>query len=492
MMQKQVTAEEIGIRSQYVLDMIDELEENQLCMHGFLLMRNGVIGAEGYWKPVTQDEPHRMYSATKTFVAAAIGVLADEGKISLDDRVVDSFPDLLPEGGAHPWLARATIRNLLMMSTCYSRPTYDIDIKDWLKSYFHAKPDHLPGMLFHYDSCGSYVLGALVKRVAGKDFWEYLKEKVLLKIGFAPERKCLEGPDGELWAGSGLLITLREMAAFAQLLLDGGRANGEQLISESFVREATSKRIANRTDGANYSYSDGYGYQIWTTKDGAFYLNGAGAQFAICFPRTGLLFACTADVQGNPQGKHQIFEALWKNVVKRLEDPLPPDAQASTRLENRCRTLVIPPIEGEAYSAVQEAVHGKVFVLEKNPMEIGQVQLTFEGKTGVLAYTTPRGAKKLKFGMGEYLETTFPETHYPGHRLGCPANREYRCVNCGAWLQERTLAIRTEILDEFVGNLTMVLSFNGEEISIEMHKAAQFFLDEYQGYASGKLVDPKL
>jgi len=120
------------------------------------------------------------------------------------------------------------------------------------------------------------------------------------------------------------------------------------------------------------------------------------------------------------------------------------------------------------------------------------VQLTFEGKTGVLAYTTPRGAKKLKFGMGEYLETTFPETHYPGHRLGCPANREYRCVNCGAWLQERTLAIRTEILDEFVGNLTMVLSFNGEEISIEMHKAAQFFLDEYQGYASGKLVDPKL
>lgn len=482
---KKATAEEIGIKSQYVQELIDELEASQLCMHGFLLMRGDMIGAEGYWKPVTREEPHRMYSATKSFVAAAIGVLADEGKITLDDRIIDYFPDLLPEEGVHPYLERATVRNLLMMATCYSRSTYDISMKEWLKSFFHAEPDHLPGMLFHYDSCGTYVLGALVKRVTGQNFMDYLMEKVLLKIGFSPDRKCLEGPDGELWAGSGLLITLREMAAFAKLLLDGGKWDGEQLISEAFVREATTRQIANRTDGTNDSYRDGYGYQIWTTKDDAFYLNGAGGQLAFCFPRTGLIFACTADVQGNPAGKHQIMDALWRNIVNRLEQPMPADEESSRLLARRCEALTIPPIEGAAYSPIQQAVHGRIYDMDENRVGMKNLQVRFEGEKGFLCYDTPRGAKKLAFGMGKYTEETFPETHYPGHRLGCPANREYRCVNCGAWIQENILVIRTQIIDEFVGNLTTVLSFMGDDITIYMVKSAQFFLDEYRGYASG-------
>jgi len=488
---KKVTAEEIGIHSRYVLAFIEEVERKQLCMHGFILIRNGCIGAEGYWKPVTQEEPHRIYSATKTFVAAAIGVLADEGKITLDDKVVDYFPDLLPEEGAHPYLARATIRNLLMMATCYRLPTYDFGMEEWLKSYFHAEPDHLPGLVFNYDSCGSYVLGALVKRVTGKTFLEYLMEKVLLKIGFSPDRKCLEGPDGELWGGSGLVITLREMAAFAKLLLDGGKWGNEQLISQSFIREATAKQISLRPDGANYEYQDSYGYQIWRTKDGAFYLNGAGGQLAICFPDTGLVFACTADCQGNPQGKYQIFDALWRNIVHNLTDPMPADEDAGKDLEARCQALELPPLKGEAYSPLQQKLEGRTYILNQNPMGIEKLQLHFDQGQGALCYETPRGKKKLLFGMGKCLVDKFPETHYPGFRLGTLANREYRCVNCGSWIQENMLGIRVQIIDEYVGNLTIVLSFVGDDVGIHMVKSAQFFLNEYQGFASGSLSTEK-
>lgn len=486
---KKVTAEEIGIKSEYVQEFLDELERHQLCMHGFLLMRHEKIGAEGYWKPMTQEEPHRMYSATKSFVAATIGVLADEGKISLDDRIIDYFPDLLPKEGPHPYLACTTIRNLLMMSTCYTKSTYDINMTDWLKSYFNAIPDHPSGTIFSYDSCGTYVLGALVKRVTGQDFLEYLMKKVLLKIGFSPERKCLEGPDGELWAGSGLLITLRELAAFAKLLLDGGRAGGEQLISEEYVKAATTRQIANRTDGSNCIYYCGYGYQIWILRDDAFYLNGAGGQTAIGFPKTGLIFACTADTQGYPGGNIPIFEALWNKIVSRLEEPMPVDEKSSKRLEKRCRELKMQSIEGEAYSVIQEKIQGKVYDLDENPMEIQDLRVGFAEGKGVLTYSTPRGEKRLTFGMGKYLEDRFPETHYPGQRLRCPAGREYRCLNCGAWVQENILVIRTNIIDEFVGNLTIVLSFDKDKIAIKMVKNAQFFLDEYQGIAGGKIKE---
>ena len=485
---KKVTAEEIGIKSEYVQEFLDELERHQLCMHGFLLMRHEKIGAEGYWKPMTQEEPHRMYSATKSFVAAAIGVLADEGKISLDDRIIDYFPDLLPKEGPHPYLACTTIRNLLMMSTCYTKSTYDINMTDWLKSYFNAIPDHPSGTIFNYDSCGTYVLGALVKRVTGQDFLEYLMEKVLLKIGFSSERKCLEGPDGELWAGSGLLITLRELAAFAKLLLDGGRAGSEQLISEEYVKAATTKQITNRTDLGSHNYYDcGYGYQIWILRDDAFYLYGAGGQKAICFPKTGLIFACTADIQGRLDGNVLIYEALWNKIVSRLEEPMPVSERSSERLEKRCRELTMKPIEGEAYSVIQEKINGIEYELNKNTMGIRELRVDFAEGRGILTYSTPRGEKSLTFGMAKYLEDRFPETHYPGQRLRCPAGREYRCLNCGAWVQENILVIRTNIIDEFVGNLMIVLSFDKDKITVAMEKSAQFFLDEYQGIAGGKM-----
>ena len=193
---KIATAEEIGIKSSCVNKFLDVLEKNNIRMHSFLLMRNGKIGAEGYWSPYTKDTPHRMYSVTKTFVGTAIGVLADEGKISLDDKIVDFFPDLVPDN-VHTYIKEATVRNLLTMCTMYSKPTYNYGDDKWLASYFSATPDHPAGTVFNYDSAGSYVLGAIVKRVTGKAFDEYLMEKILLKLGYDSHRRCLKGPDGE-------------------------------------------------------------------------------------------------------------------------------------------------------------------------------------------------------------------------------------------------------------------------------------------------------
>ena len=72
------------------------------------------------------------------------------------------------------------------------------------------------------------------------------------------------------------------------------------------------------------------------------------------------------------------------------------------------------------------------------------------------------------------------ETHYFGIPLINP-NRMYRATSCAAWTEEQKLVIRSFIIDDHLGNLTITLSFKGNQIGVYMHKTAEFFLNEYEG-----------
>ena len=87
------TPESVGIPSEEISACIRDLEAQELYMHSFMVVRHGKIVAEGYWKPFHKDFRHRMYSVSKSFVAGAVGILIDEGKIKLSDRVCTYFPE---------------------------------------------------------------------------------------------------------------------------------------------------------------------------------------------------------------------------------------------------------------------------------------------------------------------------------------------------------------------------------------------------------------
>ena len=83
------TPEEVGIDSQWLMNFCKRLEEQQLPLHSALIMRHGKVCMETYYKPYTRDTLHRMFSVTKSFVSLGIGLLEAEGKLSLDDKIVD-------------------------------------------------------------------------------------------------------------------------------------------------------------------------------------------------------------------------------------------------------------------------------------------------------------------------------------------------------------------------------------------------------------------
>ena len=151
-----------------VENFVSRLKRESVCMHGFILDVQGEVKATAYYPPFEEGKVHRMYSVSKSMTALAIGLLLDEGKISLDDRIADYFRDFLPEK-PDARLMRLKIRDMLRMATCYRATVYRETDDDWTKPFFTAASTHEPGTVFHYDTGCSQVLAALVARLTGQD-----------------------------------------------------------------------------------------------------------------------------------------------------------------------------------------------------------------------------------------------------------------------------------------------------------------------------------
>ena len=176
-----------------------------------------------------RQEKEENYTDPAVFdmITFVISDLADEGKISLDDKIADHFPDRIGEG-IPPLIAEMTIRDMLMMSTCHKYSTYTGEDMDWLHTFFHPhhEPDHPAGTEFRYDTSATYTMDVLVERLTGKTFLEYLKDKALRELGFSEDAWCVEAPEGYAWGGSGVECTTRDLARFASIFMGGGGFGG--------------------------------------------------------------------------------------------------------------------------------------------------------------------------------------------------------------------------------------------------------------------------
>lgn len=88
-----VSPESQGVPAAAVAAFLEGLKELALPMHSVLLVRRGALLAEYYAEPYPADVPHRIYSASKSFVALAVGLLVGEGKLSVRDRLAVYFPE---------------------------------------------------------------------------------------------------------------------------------------------------------------------------------------------------------------------------------------------------------------------------------------------------------------------------------------------------------------------------------------------------------------
>lgn len=483
--------EEAGISSENIRQYIDILETSGLSTHNVIIAKGDKIVYESYWAPFHKDFLHRMYSVTKSFVAIAIGFLIQDGKLSLDDRIVDKFPADITEG-ANENMKKQTIRNMLMMSTGFPAGNGNWFARkpdDRVKDYFSHGEGYskIPGSFFEYDSHGSFVLGAMVERISGMEFIDYLRLKLFDKIGVSKEAFCLKCPGGYAWGDSALLCTATDLLKVAKFTMNLGSWEGEQILDADYLREATSNLIPTHWDN-NRPSNFGYGYLIWRQQQNSFFFNGMGCQFAVCVPDKDMILIYNGDNQGMPSAKTIIIDNFYNVIVNNTSDAaLPSNDSALKKLTDMSKNLKLMHCKDDTNSPFEKKINGKKFVLDKNQMGIKDVTFTFNGDEGVMAYTNAQGYKELPFGLGKNIFCKFPQSGY-SDMCGSKntENLYYDCASSAEWLADTALYLNVQIIDKYFGRLHMYFSFTDENtVSVRMTKVAEDFLEEYQGMAIG-------
>lgn len=487
-----ITPEQGGISSASIERFINELNAHGFAMHSVLLARGGKILYEGYWKPFSADRLHRMNSVTKSFVGIAVGLLIEDGLLSLDDKVAKFFPDSLP-ANMRAELGEQTVRDMLCMRTCIT-PAGEHWVRDGVpdrtRAYFQATPSRPANTLFFYDTTASFLLARIVKDLTGMPFLELLRKRVLSKIGFSEDAVCIKGNDGYSWADSGLLCTTRDLFRFAEFLRLGGVWKGERLMSEEYVKAATARQTASNPSGWDSYSTFGYGYQIWKTWDDGFAFFGMGDQIMICLPQRELIFVCTADNQGCAFSRALILDAFDRNIRQTVADaPIPEDAKAQASLRLCTDALSLVSLRGAHTSPTSDAINEKTVMLRENPMGLRWCRFCFDASGGRMEYENATGVKSLPFGFGENVLSRFPEEGYPDMDIRAfTPDSYYPCATSAAWQDERTLAIKCFMIGKHLGALYITVGFRPDgTVGLRMLRNTNCFLATYNGYATGRI-----
>ena len=484
---ERITPENAGVQSSEVKRFIDYLNDNSYSIHSLLLLRDGKIFTEAYWKPFNKDFLHRQYSQTKSFVGIAIGLLVSDGLLSLDDKIIDHFPEKIDDINATPdRLKNQTVRNMLTMTTVGEHKWWFRESDpDRTHMYLNdRKTARIPGAIWEYDSAGSQVLSSLVEKLSGMPIFDFLYSRLFSHMGTFKTARMLKTPNGNTWGDSAMLCTTRDMASFAQLLLDGGRWQGKQLIDEWYVKEATSKLVNNSENKECNVFSHGYGYQIWRAPRDGFAFVGMGTQLTVVIPSKRLIFSINSDTQGAPSDYDVIVNGFLSFIADRASDSALPEAPKDYEtLDKTINGLELFALKGGDGTALKEKINEKTYVCEPNELGMTRFTFAFDGDCGEFRYTNRQGDKILPFGINKNVFGKFPELGYSdevGREVTTNGHMYSDAVSL-RFAEDGKLQMKVQIIDKYFGNFTATFAFVGDEAECLFTSKAENFLTEYHG-----------
>ena len=430
------TPESQGVPSEAILKFIDGCEKtfdagDLGAMHGFVIVRHGKVIAEGSWKPFdTLNETHMLYSHSKSFTSSAIGLLADRGKIDLDERIVDIFSNEVPAKVSEN-LAQLRVRDLLTMNVG-KKDHLLRDGGDWVKEFLSKDFFRKPGTGFKYDSDATYMLAAIVEKKSGMKMMDYLQKNMFDQIGITKAWTTCS-PQGIPCGGWGMNMTTRELARFGQLYLNRGDWDGKRVLSSDWVSLATTRQtwsgwqnVGVKALGEGTDWEQGYGFQFWRCRHGAYRADGAGGQYTVVIPEKDMVVSAHAGLGDFPKE----LDLIWDNLLPVLKDaPLAENPSAQKKLADRLAKLAIKPVE---FARARKWTTPFEFSLRENSRGFKSVR--FDPKDGggcICTLVTRAGEQKFPAGTGEWQEGSIriDTENYEG--LGAYIGEHKTMASCG-------------------------------------------------------------
>lgn len=459
------TPEAEGVPSGAIMVLMDSLMNlPKTDIHSLIVMRHGKVIAEAYPEPFSPEYRHTLFSCSKTFVGAAVGMAIAENRLRLTDRVASFFPDQLPDT-ISDHLARLTVRNLLNMS---SGITPDWTMRnfrtDWVRGYL-SQPIRQPGESFDYDSMSSYILSAIVQKVTGMKLLDYLRIKLFTPLNIT-EVDWEVSPEGCNTGGWGIHLQSESLAKFGQLLLNRGAWQGRQLLPAEWVDQMMTKQ----NDTGSFGY--GYGYQMWMCEyPGAVRVDGALGQYALIIPDKDMVVViteCTL-IDGATQRRlvwNQLLPAITGNRPLTL-------GKDYKRLQRKQSSYRLPFVQGKMNSHLSREYAGKNIVLESNKFNWQSITLQFASKKVMMTVTQTDGtAYCLPFGYKQWL--TASTEAYPPYSIDAKGRFSgiegpFLVAGSYAWPSTSVLELKAHYVN-WISALDIAVNFSGNEVELTLNE----------------------
>jgi CubicO group peptidase (beta-lactamase class C family) len=379
-----------GISSAAILAFIEEAEQKLDVLHSVMLVRHGQVVAEGWWEPYAANEPHMLFSLSKSFTSTAVGLAIADGKLTVDDPVLGFFP---AEAPAEPStnLKAMRVRDLLTMSTGHHEDTIlnfpYLDDDSAVKRFLALPVTHKPGTFFVYNTPATYMLSAIVQKVTGQTVLDYLRPRLFEPLGIA-NPTWDASKQGISLGGFGLNLRTEDIAKFGQLYLQKGQWQGRQLVPAAWVEDATSPHMSNGSSPAS-DWEQGYGYQFWRSRHGFYRGDGAHGQFCLVLPQYDMVIAITSGTRDMAS----VMNLVWDRLLPALKDgALPADAAAQKTLAAKLAHLTLRPQTSTSTNTGNGAGGngggaGKRYLFAENKQAIEAIALDSADAKGAVSLT---------------------------------------------------------------------------------------------------------
>ena len=251
----------------------------------------------------TRENLHKIYSATKTVLSVAVGIASDEKRFDINRSLLSYLPQDKADGLSGEQkdvFGRITVKRLLTMSVgdFPFRPEGDNYLDFALNTKITA-PDE---RTFNYSNISAYLVGVALTEALGTDLGKYIEDRIFTPLGIN-RYEYSRSPEGYFYGASGMELTVHGLSQIGLLLYQRGVYNGQRILSEEYVNEATSIQQMNREGG--------YGYFIWKYRDG-FSINGKLKQKCYVLPAQDLVITYLSHIDDD---SHVLVESMEKHIL---------------------------------------------------------------------------------------------------------------------------------------------------------------------------------
>ena len=289
---------------------------------GFVILDDDQLVYERYFGGADRQTRQTSFSVAKSFLSTLIGIAIDEGLIgSVTDPVTEYLPELSERD---PRFERITLRDLLTMSSGirYEEQSLPLPWGDDVDTYYGTDLRDLglsatqivrqPGQEWLYNNYNPLLLGLVLERATGTSVSDYMATKLWQPLGAEADATWSLDSEGSGFEKmeSGLNATPVDYARLGELFLQAGEWNGQRIVSEDWVREATAADVT--TDPAGH-----YQYFWWidTQRPDRFYALGNFGQYIYVAPDAGAVIVRNGRDWGAEND-------TWLSVFREVADQL--------------------------------------------------------------------------------------------------------------------------------------------------------------------------